>query len=72
MSFNIIFFAHKNLFIYKSIKLNHILIKKYFVGLNDKKKTNYNDFEGYFRSFFDYCFELTLENMLKDLTNFIY
>ena len=53
-----------------TFKLNHILIKKYFVVLNYKKKTNYNDFEGYFRYFFDYCFELTPENMLKELNNF--
>ena len=53
-----------------TFKLNHILIKKYFVVLNDKKKTNYNDFDDYFKYFFDYCFELAPENMLKELNNF--
>ena len=56
----------------KIFLLNQNLIKKYFVEFNDTNKTNFSEFEAYFKEFYDYCFELTLENMLKDLTNFIY
>ncbi len=56
----------------KIFSLNQNLIKKYFVEFNDTNKTNFSEFEAYFKEFYDYCFELTLENMLKDLTNFKY
>ena len=56
----------------KIFLLNQNLIKKYFVEFNDTNKTNFSEFEAYFKEFYDYCFELTLENMLKDLTNFKY
>ena len=51
-------------------KMNHKLISKYFEQLNNIKSINYVQFETYFMNFFDFCFELPLDNMIEDLNNF--
>lgn len=56
----------------KFFKLNPITVKKYFVDVNLDKKSNFNQFESYFRSFFNYCFELSPKNMLEELNKFKY
>ena len=48
------------------------LIIKYFKEINDIKSEEFKDFNNYFVNFFDYCFELSSESMLKELKNFIY
>lgn len=53
-----------------AFKINHNLISKYFVTLKDEKQAKYKDFEKYFINFFYFCFELSLENMLKSLVKF--
>ena len=55
-----------------SFKLNSILIKKYFDCFKNEKKSKFDQFEAYFLSFYNFCFELSPENMLKDLEKFKY
>ena len=53
-----------------SFKLNKKLIFKYFEGLNDQDNQRYIEFERYLLNFFKFCFELPLENMIRDLSKF--
>ena len=55
-----------------SFKLNSILIKKYFDCFKNEEKSKFDQFEAYFLSFYNFCFELSPENMLKDLEKFKY
>ena len=52
--------------------VNHKLISKYFSDLDDPKSPKYSDFESYLSNFFNYCFELPLDNMVRDAINFKY
>ena len=56
----------------KSLKLNPMLVKKYFDSLKNQEKSTFDQFEAYFISFYNFCFELTPENMLKEVKNFKY
>ena len=53
-----------------SFKLNKNLIIKYFNHLNDKDSQKYQDFERYLNDFYKFCFELSLENMIRDAIKF--
>jgi len=53
-----------------SVRINHNLISKYFVDLNDKKGSKFIEFDRYFTKFFHFCFELSLDNMIEDLKKF--
>ena len=55
-----------------SFKINQTLIVKYFNNLDDEKSDNYRSFSTYFTKFFNFCFELPLENMIRDCINFRY
>ena len=52
------------------LKINHKLIYKYFNELKDPKNLRYIEFESYFTNFFDFCFKLPLDNMIKEAINF--
>ena len=54
------------------LKINKDLIIKYFSVFNDKKESYFAKFEDYFISFYDFCFELSLENMIEDVYKFKY
>ncbi len=54
----------------KKFKMNHKLVSKYFEQFNDIKSIKYVQFETYFMNFFNFCFELPLDNMIEDLNNF--
>ena len=56
----------------KSFKLNSSLVVKYFDSLKGSKNSNYTQFETYFSSFFDFCFELPLDNMIREVIKFKY
>ena len=56
----------------KKIVVNTTLVKKYFSDLNTKKHTNLTLFIDYFGRFYDFCFELPLNNMLEEAINFKY
>ena len=51
-------------------KINKNLIFKYFNEINDQNSDKYNDFERYFIDFYDFCFELPVNNMIRDAINF--
>lgn len=51
-------------------KISEKLAFKYFVDLNDPKNDKYIDFEAYFLRFYDFCFELPLDNMIREAINF--
>ena len=52
--------------------LNFELISKYFDDFKNPDEYNYKEFEAYFKSFYDFCYKLPLENMLKKVINFKY
>ena len=54
-----------------TFKLNEKLISKYFGELNDPKSTKFINFESYFSKFFNFCFELPLDNMIRETIKFI-
>ena len=51
-------------------KINHKILKKYFITLNDKNNAQTRLLDAYFMKFYKYCFEMPSENMLKDILNF--
>ena len=51
-------------------KINEKLIIDYFKDLKDTKNTKYIDFERYFSNFYNFCFEIPLDNMIRDSLNF--
>ena len=53
-----------------TFKLNEKLISKYFGELNDPKSTKFINFESYFSKFFNFCFELPLDNMIRETIKF--
>ena len=55
-----------------NFNINQKLIFKYFEELNCKNPSKYSEFEQYFLKFYDFCFELTLKNMIRDAINYRY
>ena len=53
-----------------SFKLNKSLIFNYFDVLKGNNNSKYANFEKYFSNFFNFCFELSLDNMLKEIVKF--
>ena len=53
-----------------SFKINKSLIIKYFNQLNDKDSQKYLDFERYLNDFYKFCFDLSLENMIREAIKF--
>ena len=51
-------------------KLNRKLMIKYFQELDDPNKDKFNEFEDYFIKFYNFCFELPLDNMIIESINF--
>lgn len=54
-----------------SFKINRKLINKYFNHFNDPKSDKFTIFENYLTNFYNFCFELPLEIMVKRSINFI-
>ena len=50
--------------------INENLIIKYFPQLDDSSSKKYQLFNQYFINFYDFCFELHPETMIKDALNF--
>tara|TARA_B100000963_G_scaffold359511_1_gene387055 strand:+ start:1040 stop:1423 length:384 start_codon:yes stop_codon:yes gene_type:complete len=50
--------------------LNKNLVSKYFEEFKTSKNSNYEQFQLYFNSFYNFCFELPPENMLRELKNY--
>lgn len=53
-----------------SFIINKLLIIKYFNQFKDKDIQKYGDFERYLNDFYKFCFELSLENMIRQAINF--
>ena len=53
-----------------TFKINEKLIIDYFQDLKDTKNPKYIDFERYFSNFYNFCFEIPLDNMIRDSLNF--
>ena len=51
-------------------KMNSDLIKKYFTVLDDVEKANLAKFDDYFSNFYNFCFELHLDNMIEKAIKF--
>ena len=60
----------KNSDTFEAFKLNYNLVIKYFSTLDNKEKTNYDQFEAYFIKFYNFCFDQSCKNMLKELNKF--
>ena len=52
--------------------INSSLVLKYFKDLDDEKTEKYMLFSSYFYYFYNFCFELSLKNMLNNAINFKY
>ncbi len=59
-----------SLFEKDSFKINKNLIIKYFNQLNDEDSQKYLNFERYLNDFYKFCFELSLENMIREAIKF--
>ena len=53
-----------------SFKINKNLVIKYFNQLDDKDTAKYQYFERYLNDFYKFCFELSLENMIREAIKF--
>ena len=53
-----------------SFELNKNLVFKYFTDLNPNNSLKYQEFERYFINFYKFCFELSLENMIREAIKF--
>jgi hypothetical protein len=51
-------------------ELNKPLILKYFRIFDEDKTSKYRQFSQYFIKFYNFCFELPHDNMLKKAINF--
>ncbi len=54
----------------KKFKVNKDLISIYFQELNDNKSLKYLEFESYFDNFYNFCFELSPNSMIRETDNF--
>ena len=55
-----------------SFLLNDNLVFKYFPDFMGSKKDNYDKFKDYFTKFYYFCFELPLDNMVREVIKFKY
>ena len=53
-----------------NFKLNKKLATKYFTTLKGENDPKIVDFERYFDKFYKFCFELPLQNMIREALNF--
>ena len=54
----------------KKFTINFKLVSTYFTHFKDPKSAHFTEFESYFANFFHYCFELPLNNMVRDAIKF--
>ena len=52
--------------------INRELIFKYFKDLDNKSNEKYHLFEDYILNFYNFCFELPLESMIREAIKFNY
>ena len=54
----------------KNFTISHKLVSKYFNQLKDPKSPEYINFKTYFVEFYNFCFELSLQNMVRDAVKY--
>lgn len=54
----------------KGFKLNKDLLNKYFTSISTLESSKLAKFNDYFSNFFNFCFELHLDNMLEETIKF--
>ena len=54
----------------KDIKINQKVVIKYFKELNDANSESYKKFERYLIDFYNFCFDISLDNMIRDIVKF--
>ena len=55
---------------YQDFKIDDKLIIKYFPKFDDEKGAVFDDFKKYFLKFYNFCFELPLNNLVRDAIKF--
>ena len=55
-----------------SFSINDDLVFKYFPDFIGSKKDKYEKFKDYIINFYDFCFELPLDNVVREVINFKY
>ena len=55
---------------YQDFKIDDKLIIKYFPKFDDEKGAVFDDFKKYFLKFYNFCFELPVENMVSKSSEF--
>jgi hypothetical protein len=53
-----------------TFKINKNLMIKYFTEFDDKNLDKYELFQRYFEKFFNFCFDINPQNMIKDALKF--
>lgn len=53
-----------------NFSINNNVILRYFSELEEENSPQYMEFQRYFVDFYNFCFELTLDNMIEELINF--
>ena len=56
----------------EKLNIDKNLIFKYFKELENSNDQKYMLFEDYFKKFYDYCFDISLNNMIRDVGKFKY
>ena len=54
----------------KNFKMNLFIVKNYLKALNDVENSKLTEFNEYFINFFNYCFEIPLDNMIEKAIKF--
>ena len=54
----------------KTFNINSSLVLEYFKDIENENSNKYELFSNYFSNFYNFCFELSLESMLRDSINF--
>ena len=54
----------------EGFQINQNIVFKYFDNLKDQKNPYFRRFESYFIDFYNFCFELPLENMVRGSLKF--
>ena len=68
--YDILLKMSKNFESSQKFRINTLVVIKYFPKLKEHKNTTFDEFLIYFENFFNFCFELPLDNMLKELKNY--
>ena len=52
--------------------INYSLTTKYFREINEEKSDKFINFRAYFLNFYNFCFDLSLENVIREIEKYRY